>query len=459
MTHNRSQEDHYDLVVVGAGTGNGIIGADFDDWRIAIVEKSVFGGTCQNRGCIPSKMFVYTADLAEAVHGAESFGLDARIDRVQWPEIVDRVFGRIDPIGPASEQVRVDQPNVTVVKGHGRFVGHKTLDVDGRRLTADRFVLAAGARPSVPVMPGLDTVAFHTSDSIMRLPDLPKHLVIIGGGYIAAEMAHVFGALGAEVTIINRGGRLLRNEDDDVSAAFTAAYAERFNVIGDAKIESVTSAGPDVKLRVSADGNSHVIEGDTLLLATGRVPNGDELAVTETGVALDERGYVVSDEYFRTDVEGIWALGDITNRVQLKHLATAETAAVRHNIAHPEQPRTMGPTLVPHAVFSHPQIAAVGATEQQLRAEGRAHVAARKFYSGTAYGWALQDQHSFCKVLADPDTRLLFGAHIIGPQASLLIQSLIQGMEFGLTVDEMAQGQIYIHPALSEVVDGALRKL
>ena len=451
--------DHFDLVVVGAGTGNAMIGPEFDDWRVAIVEKSVFGGTCLNRGCIPSKMFVHTADVADTINGAAAFGIDATLHHVRWPDIVDRVFGRIDPLGPGGEEARIEQENVTVVRGAGRFIGDRTLDVDGRVLTGDRFLLAAGARVSLPDIDGLHSVPFHTSDTIMRRSKLPQHLVIVGGGFISAEMAHVFSSLGSAVTIINRSSGLLRNEDQDVSEAFTDLASKRFNVILEAGIESVEPSPKGVLVRVVVNGESRTIEGDTLLVATGRVPNGDELAVGQTGVELDDRGYVVSDEFFRTNVDGIWAVGDITSRMQLKHLANAQAAALRNNLLHPDAPRTMLPTLVPHAVFTHPQIAGVGSTQQELEADGTPFVSGRKWFSDTAYGWALEDQHSFCKVLADPETRLLLGAHIIGPHASLLLQPLIQGMQFGLTVDELAYGQIYIHPALSEVIDGALREL
>ena len=199
--------------------------------------------------------------------------------------------------------------------------------------------------------------------------------------------------------------------------------------------------------------------GDVLLLATGRVPNGEQLGVTHSGVELDDAGYVVTDQYLRTSVEGVWALGDICHAAQLKHTANEDTRAVAHNIAHPDDLRVPDHSGIPHAVFAYPQVAAVGATEQALRAEGRPYLKAVRPYSNTAYGWAMEDTTSFAKVLADPDTRRLLGAHIIGPQAPTLIQQLIQGFQFGLTVDEMARGQLYIHPALTEVVEQALLEL
>ena len=194
-------------------------------------------------------------------------------------------------------------------------------------------------------------------------------------------------------------------------------------------------------------------------MATGRVPNGDRLNVTAAGIETDDNGFVTTDPYLRTNVDNIWAIGDMTNELQLKHFANVQVAPMVHNLTHPDDVVEVKPRNVPHAVFADPQIASVGATEQDVKAYGTNYIAGRKDYRDTAYGWALEDEHSFCKVLADPDTRRLLGAHIIGPEASLLIQPLILGMEMGLTVDDLATRQVYIHPALTEVVEGALLEL
>ena len=447
--------EHFDLVVVGTGSGNSVLTPDFDDWWVALIERDVFGGTCLNRGCIPSKMFVYAADMAHQAGHTGHLGVDTSLDAVRWPEIVDRVFGRIDPIAQGGEAYRHSLDKVTVFKGDARFTGHKALEVNGQQLTGDHIVLAAGARPYIPPIPGLDEVPYHTSDTVMRLEALPERLVILGGGYIAAELGHVFDAMGVSVSIVNRSERLLRAEDEDVSAAFTQIVGQRMDCALGSPIVDVSQAGSQITVRTEARS----VTGDVLLLATGRVPNGEQLGVTRSGMELDDAGYVVTDEYLRTGVEGVWALGDICHAAQLKHTANEDTRAVAHNIAHPDDLRAPDHSGIPHAVFAYPQVAAVGATEQALRAEGRPYLRAVRPYSDTAYGWAMEDTTSFTKVLADPDTRLLLGAHIIGPQAPTLIQQLILGMQFGLTVDEMARGQLYIHPALTEVVEQALLEL
>jgi len=452
--------EDFDLVIVGTGSGNAIP-ADLDDARIALVERDVFSGTCINRGCVPSKMFVYAADIAMAVREAGRYGLDAQLNGADWPAIRDRVFGRIDPIVAQGEEYRAERcPNTTYVHGTGRFVDTKVLEVNGRRLTAERFLLAAGARPFIPDIPGLDGSGFHTSDTIMRIDTLPRRLVVLGGGYIAIELGHVFDGLGSEVSIVNRGPRLLRSEDDDVSVCVTDLAAERFNLHLGARVDRVERANDEVTVVYhQGDGPEHHVRGDMLLVATGRVPNCDLLDLDATGVRTDPSGAIVVDEHQETSMPGIYAIGDIANHRQLKHVANAEARVAFHNIAHPDEPRVMDHSIIPHAVFGHPQVASVGLTERQAAAETLPFVCGSKMYSSTAYGWAMEDTTSFVKLIAHAHTRRLLGAHIVGPQASTLIQVLIQGMRFGSTVDELAREQMWIHPALTEVIENALLEL
>lgn len=448
----------FDVVVVGAGSGNTLLTPDFDELDVAIVERDVFGGTCLNRGCIPSKMLVHAADVAEAVRHAHRLGIDARVTGVRWRDIVDRVFGRIDPIAAGGETYRRNLANVTVYRGDARFVGERELEVDGERITAPDVVIAVGARPRIPPIAGLTEVRHHTSDTVMRLPGLPRRLLIVGGGFIAAEMAHVFGGLGSEVTIVHRRDVLLGGEDDDVARAFTDRYTERFDVRLDTVVARVEHGGDGIVASLAGSGGGEVTV-DEILLATGRIPNGDQLDVEATGLTLGPEGYLPTDRHMRTAVEGIWALGDVTNPDQLKHTANEEARVVAHNLVHPDRLREVDLWPTPHAVFASPQVASVGATARELDAAGTKYLSAVRPYADTAYGWAMEDSHSFCKVIADPDTRLLLGAHIIGPHAPTVLQQLVQGMRFGQTVDEMASGQLWIHPALPEVVEQALLAL
>lgn len=448
--------EQFDLIIVGAGSGNMIPGPDYDDWTIAIIEKDKFGGTCLNRGCIPSKMLIYAAEVAETIQSAATFGISARIERIDWDRVVGRVWQRIDPIAEAGERWRSSRPNTTVYKGEARFVADRVLEVNGQRLTAPRIVLAAGSRPHIPDLPGLDQVPYHTSDTVMRLPTQPGSLAIVGGGYISAELGHFFGALGTEVTIINRSDRLLRREDDDVSRRFTDIYARRFNVLLHTRVDRVSRQQGRIRLDLSGDGGPGQVECEVLLIATGRIPNTDLLEVARTGVALNQEGQVVTNEYHETSVPGIWALGDINNPHLLKHAANADARVVAHNVVHPDHPRRCNDYAMPHAIFASPQVAGVGLTEREAQDKGVPYVVGKRDYGDTAYGWAIEDAESFAKIIAHAETRQVLGAHIIGPQASILIQPLTNAMRFGTTIDRLTHETFYIHPALTEVIEQAL---
>lgn len=453
----------FDLIIIGTGSGNSILTPDFDDKNVAIVEKGVFGGTCLNVGCIPSKMFVYTGDLALAAADTSKYGITTSYSGVDWPALRDRVFGRIDPIAAGGDRYRSEEsPNVTVFRGEASFAGPLEIRVDGNDgteslITAPNIVVAAGARVFAPPIEGLDDVDYYTSDTVMRLEELPKRMVVVGAGYIASELGHVFGSLGVDVTFLNRSAKMLRNEDVDVSERFTEMYTRRFNVLANASdVKASRHADGHITIDLSVDGTATTLQTDLVLVATGRIPNGDRLNLTAGGVTTDEAGYIVTDDFGRTTADGVWALGDVTTALQLKHSANHEARVVAHNIANPDDLIERDLSLVPHAVFGNPQVAAVGLTEQAAEAAGVPYVVKLQNYGDTAYGWAMEDTESFVKLIAHAETRLLLGAHIIGPQASTLIQQLIQGMRFGQTVDEMARDQMYIHPALSEVVENAL---
>jgi mycothione reductase len=451
---------HFDLIIIGTGSGNSIITPEFDNWDVAIVERDVFGGTCLNRGCVPSKMFVHAADVAYSARTSSHLGVDLLVDKVRWSDIVDRVFGWIDPIAQGGETYRENLENVTVYKTDARLVGPKTVDVGGEEISADHIVIAAGARSFVPDIPGLETISWHTSDTIMRIDQFPERMVVMGAGYIAAEMAHVFDGLGSKVTVINRSSYMLRGEDSDVRHAYTELAKHRFDVALNAEICGVRpSANGTIEVEYTESDDTVTVEADALLIATGRIPNALELGAADVGIETDDSGYIVTDSNMATNIDGVWALGDITNPLQLKHSANAEARVISRNLLHPDELTSVDLGLTPHAVFTNPQVASIGITEQALEESGRPYKCSIRPYGDTAYGWALDDTSSFCKILMDPDTRLILGAHIMGPQASTLIQQLIQGMRFGQTVDEMAVQQYYIHPALPEVVEQALLEL
>lgn len=450
---------HFDLIIVGAGSGNSILGDEHADMDCAIVERGLFGGTCLNVGCIPSKMLVYAAEVAQlAAETGPRLGVHTRCDGADWPAIRNRVFGRIDPIADSGAAYRRSAPNVTVYAEEARFVGLRELAVGDETISAEQIVIAAGARPFVPEIPGLAETGFHTSDTIMRVDELPQRLAVLGSGYIAAELGDAFAAFGSEVTFVMRGDRFLRSADHDISESLTDAYRSKHRVLARTVIERVSRDGAETVLTLAGDTTGE-LRTDALLVATGRVPNGDILAVETGGIETDDRGYVITDEHLRTSVAGVWALGDVANPIQLKHVANHEARVVAHNLAYPGDLQTVDHRFVPHAVFGHPQVASVGHTQRSAERLGVPLSMHTQPYSATAYGWAMEDVTGFVKLICNAETRLLLGAHIIGPQASTLIQPLVQAMTFGQTVDEVARAPYYIHPALPEVVEQALLEL
>ncbi len=457
---------HFDLCVIGSGSGNSIIDERFDHLQVALVDgQEWFGGTCLNVGCIPTKMFAHPADLAEEARDAGRLGVGVGQVSVDWPAIRDRIFARIDAITASGEAYRRDAANVTLYRSRARFVADKVLQVGEETITADRFVIAAGSRPHLPQVPGISSSELagrvHTSDTIMHLERLPGSLVIVGGGLVAAEFAHIFAAYGTQVTLLHRGDRLLKHADEEVSRRFTDLISRRVVLRLGQHLASLADAG-NGRVAVGTtdgDGIEYDFEAEQVLLATGRGPNGDTLGLELTGVERDTAGLVVVDPQQRTTREGIWALGDVCSPWQLKHVANHEARVVQHNLLHPDRPMTADHRFVPQAVFSGPQAAWVGLTEQECAERGLPYTVGTRDYGGVAYGWAMEDTDHFAKVIADRATGQLLGAHILGPDAANLVQPLIQAMSFGLDATSMARGQYWIHPALAEVVENALLAL
>lgn len=452
----------YDLAIIGTGSGNSVLNERYATKRVAICEQGTFGGTCLNVGCIPTKMFVYAAEVAKTIRGAARYGVDAHIDGVRWEDIVSRVFGRIDPIAASGEDYRRSLPNVDVYSSHTRFGpveadGRYRLRTDaGEEFTADQVVIATGSRATVPPAIAASDVRYHTSDTIMRLPALPEHLVIVGSGFVATEFAHVFSALGTRVTLVVRGSCLLRHCDDTICERFTRIAAGKWELRTHRNVVDARNRGSGVWLQLDDGGT---LDADALLVATGRIANADLLDAEQAGIDVED-GRVVVDEYQRTSARGVFALGDVSSPYQLKHVANHEARVVQRNLLCDwDDTESMAVTdhrFVPSAVFTDPQLASVGLTENQAVAQGFDVSVKIQDYGDVAYGWAMEDTNGIVKLIGDRATGRLLGAHFMGYQASSLIQPVIQAMSFGLTAQEMARGQYWIHPALAEVVENAL---
>jgi len=449
----------FDLMVIGTGSGLDVASdAAEKGLSVAVVEEGPFSGTCHNRGCIPSKMLIHSADVMETIRTSDRFGINASVQSVDWPGIMRRVFTDIDEEAAEIEEANRSNPNITVFKGSGQFTGPKTLEVNGESIGAETVLIAAGTRPMVPPIDGLDSVPYMTSDEALRLTEQPESMIIVGGGYIAAEMAHFYGAMGTDVTIVNRGANLLRMQDHQISRRFTEVAQSKFDVRLHSQILSVAPDGNGVRMEMSTNGGANTLVADKLLLATGRISNADRLQVQNSGVEVDGRGFVSTNEYLETNVPGVWALGDIVGRYLLKHSANLEAAYVGHNMFNPDNQVAVDYNAMPASVFSSPQVASVGITEQEAEKTGTHYVAATYDYSDTAYGASILDLDGFVKVLADPETREILGCHIIGTHAAMLIQEVANAMRMHLTTDAVTQS-IYVHPALPEVVQRAFGEL
>lgn len=450
----------HDLVVIGAGSGNMVIDDRFAELDVAIVDDRRFGGTCVNYGCIPSKMLSYTAQIAGTVTDADRFGVDAQHRGMRWTDVRDRVFTRTDQVSADGERGRLDSDFVTVYHGRAQFTGPRRLSVavagETTPIAADRIVIAAGGRPLVPGIVAGSGLPYQTSDTVMRLDRPPRHLAILGGGYIAAELAQVFAAAGSHITIIEKSSRLLGNaQDDTVADIFTELARSMFDVRCGRELTALSGTPGDLIIELD-DGSE--VRADTLLVAAGRRSNSDRLAVAAGGIETHDDGRIVVDGCCRTTAEGVYALGDVSSAIPLKHVANREAAVVRHNLLHPEDLTTISHQLVPSAVFTDPQIASVGRTEKACRDEGLDYRVGTARYADVGYGWAMQDTVGLCKVLTDSAGTIL-GAHVIGAQAATLIQIFVVAMNFGIDAAALATRPYWVHPALTDVVENALLDL
>ncbi|WP_066285654.1 mycothione reductase [Arthrobacter sp. B6] len=462
---------HYDLAIIGSGSSNSLVTPFWDDKKVAMIDGGVFGGTCLNVGCIPTKMFAYPAGLAAAPREAARLGVDLSLDKVRWNDVRDRIFGRIDSISESGRRYRAEElDNVDLYQHHVKFTGPRTLATDsGAELTADRVVVAAGSRAALPDVPGIGLPQVHTSDTVMRIDGPPEKVVVVGGGYIAAEFAAVFHGFGADVTQVNRSRRLLRGNDGEIAGRFAAAAASRWRLELGYALQAVEDNGDGSVTVVfcNDDGKPLRVSADIVLMATGRVPNTDQLGVDAAGFDLDGDRTLSVDCYLRVlsgghPLDGVYALGDIANSYQLKHVANREARVVAHNLQHPDRLRPIDYTAVPFAVFSTPQVASVGLTEDAARSQAAAGtdiVTSVQDYGSTAYGWAMEDEEGVVKLVAERSTGRLLGAHIMGHEASILIQPLVQAMATEVPVHSLARGPYWIHPALTEVVENALLAL
>ncbi len=452
---------HFDLLVIGGGAGISVVEAAMQNGlKCALVEKGKLGGTCLTRGCIPSKVLVHPADLLrEAQHGAVTgfYGDNFRLD---WQKVSKRVWQKIDVSQRLENNLRKAE-RLTLYKGTARFIGRQIVEIENAesgelyQASADKIVIAAGARTAVPPIKGLDKTDFLTAESFFgdKYPDKPyEDLVIIGGGAIGLEFAHIFSAFGTKVTLIEMQDRIAYQEEPEISEKLQQQFEHYgIKVLTSTKAISVDSAdGRKTVIAETKDGSQINIQCDELLLASGVQSNSDLLHLEHTDIETDSRGWITTNEYLETSQDNVWAVGDINGRFQFRHKANYEVEVLVHNLFSDKQRRKASYASVPWAIFTHPQIAHVGMTEQQAIAAGHKILVGRNPYSATANGYALGYEpgdydDGFVKLITNSNYKIL-GVHIIGPQAAILIQPYVYLMNAGASCSrqetDMPNGQL-----------------
>ena len=455
MSTDRSQ--HFDVIVIGSGGGSKITrpAANLGN-RTAIIDSGYLGGTCLNHGCIPSKMLSHPADIRLAIAESNKYELDVPIGTVRFKELVTRVTNTImadsAKIAPGYES----HPNITYFPHHAKFVGPKTIEVNGERITGDKIFITVGAKAQIPYIPGLKDTPYLTYKEALRLTSQPKKMIILGAGYIACELGHFYGAMGTEVTYVVRSS-FLRNEDQEVSEAITANFQNRFTCHMKSEISQVTYENGMFTVTIETLNGRFTEQADALLIATGVLPYTDELGLDTTGVSINAAGAIQVDDYMETSCKGIWAFGDVIGRYLFRHTANFEGDYVCNTVFGGQDKKPISYPPVPHAVFCNPQIAGVGATEQALIQQNTPYFVGKNLYAHSGMGMALRSTDEFVKLLFHRDTKTLLGAHIYGDEAATMIHMLIAMMGKKATLDDLL-GMIYIHPALPEVVRNAARK-
>jgi mycothione reductase len=444
----------FDLIVIGSGSGLDVANAAAEHGlKVAIVEKDKMGGTCLNRGCKPSKLLLHSADVAETIQKASLFGINVQGFSVDYKKIIERVNGIIDS---GSDQIRKAFENIENPKlfpAECKFVDRNTIQVESETLMAEKILIACGARPSIPKIAGLEDSGYITTNEALRLMEQPCVLTIIGGGYTGCELAHFFGALGSKVNMIQRQDLLLTGEDEDVSKKFTEVFSKKYNVYTGYQTSQVSKQnGIFFVTANNSSGKIIELKSDHLLVATGRTPNTDTLDLDKTGVKTNEKGHIIVDEFLETTAKGIFALGDAIGRYQLKHSANHEAKYAYTNLVYFNKKVKVDYMAMPHAIFTSPQIAGVGFTEQELRRKNVEYLKSVYPYMGVAMGEALEEKDGFVKFLVDKNTRKILGCHILGTDASILIHEVLVAMRSADGTIDSITNTISIHPSLSEII-------
>ncbi|MCC6470927.1 MAG: FAD-containing oxidoreductase [Alphaproteobacteria bacterium] len=444
--------EQFDAIVIGTGQAGSPLAARLADagMTVAVIERGKFGGTCVNTGCIPTKTLVASARAAHVARHAGEFGVRTR-GAIQVD--MKKVKARLDRIaGGGSAGIRrwmKGTKGVTVIKGHARFTGPKTVAVKDRTLTAERIFINVGGRALVPDMPGLEDVPYLTNSTMLAVDFLPRHLVVIGGSYIGLEFAQMYRRFGSRVTVVEKGPRLIGREDPEVSAAVkTILEAEGIAVRLDAECLSVKPRGKGVAVSLDCRRGGRTVAGSHLLMAVGRVPNTQDLGLEAAGVAVDKRGYITVDDRLRTNVPGVWALGDCNGRGAFTHTSYNDYEIVAENLLDGAK-RRISDRIPAYALYIDPPLGRAGMNDAEARKSGRKVLAGRLDMRSIGRARERSETAGFLKILVDADSRRILGVSLLGIEADEVMQSLL-GLMYADQPYTLIQRAMYIHPTVSE---------
>lgn len=438
--------ENFDLIVLGGGRASSLaIATAREGWKTALVERDKLGGACPNRGCVPSKLLIGFGEASRQVRHAERHFVDGEwrgADLGRMFESVNDYIGGVD----RRYESRVAAAGATLIRGEGRFSGPKTIAVGDRELSAEKIVVATGSRPSTPPFAHLPV---WTSDDLFPLESAPPgRLLVIGGGFIGCEMAAFFAGVGTGTSLFARGARLLGREDRDIEAVFQKEFGKEVDTHCHAVLEDLTHDGDEFTATFGIHGESKAFQAERVLFAIGRKPNTEALDLEKAGLAADERGFLPVNDELETAVPGIYATGDVNGRFMLQHAASHEV----HHLRQKFLKGAIGPIderLVAHAVFTHPEVASIGLTEDALKESGTPYVAVFEDWLASARAMAMRIDYPRVKLLVSPDDYSILGCHLVGPESATLLHQVMAVMRLKNDVRELAN-MIYIHPALNE---------
>ena len=453
--------EQFEVLVIGSGSGMLVASAAVEQgFKTALVEHGKMGGTCINVGCVPSKMLIYPTEIIANTKEADRVGIHATINSVDFNKIMTRMHTLVDHDSGHQANAVENTPNLTWFKGTGEFTSDYTMQVGADIITAKVIFIVSGARAATPTLKGIENVGYLTSDTVLELQKPPQSIIIVGGGYIGMEYCHFFSSVGTKTTIVQRPLRILPDEEPEVSDLLQLELAKRLEIYTGYEAFEAKEQG-NMKMVVAKnrqDNTQKEFTAEEIMVATGRVSNSNILKPEKTGVKLDEHGFIKVDKYLQTSKKNIYAFGDAIGKQMFKHVANHEAGIAWHNAIHDHKVE-MDYSAAPHAVFTHPQVASVGLKEEEAKLLKGKILVGRALYRDTAMGAAMGYPEGFVKVIVDHDTGKVLGGHIIGPEASILIQEIVNAMVSETGNFALIAQAMHIHPALSEVVQNAFGNL